>query len=74
MSEFIKNVFYIIGMLVLSLCLWTLLFGDIGRSIMWNGTRPIMERHWLSYTLDDGRLLEQALDAEFDMLVDLSTE
>lgn len=72
MSSFLKNVFMIVGIMLIALLLFNLTFGARGRSIMWNGIRPAIEKSWKDYTLDDGKKIEDALTDEFNRVNDLS--
>lgn len=73
MTTTVKNVFMILGVMLISLLLYRLTFGTEGRLIMWSGVKPSIERTWRTYTLEDGKLIDNALQRDFDTVVDLSS-
>lgn len=73
MSSVIKNVFSILGIMLISLLLFNLVFGDIGRATMWGGIKPAIEKSWRDNTLNDGRDVYDTITNEFNSVSDLST-
>lgn len=73
MSSVLKNVFSILGIMLISLLLFNLVFGNRGRSIMWGGIKPVIEKSWKDNTLNDGKGIYDTLNVEFDTVSDLST-
>lgn len=54
MNSMIKEVFSILGMLVLSLVIWGFMFGSVGRTFIWTAMEPACINHWERCTLNDG--------------------
>lgn len=53
-------------MLVVSLVLWFLIFGAVGRTFMWNAIEPAMVNHWSECTLQDGKILSDTFSKVFN--------
>lgn len=73
MQSMIKEVFKIIAALVLALLLYALVFGYRGRTFMWGGIKPVIEKSWKAFTYNDGNTLKQSRDNIFNSARDLST-
>ncbi len=69
----VARVFSVLSALMVSLLVWTLLFGYTGRQIMWNGLRPAFEREWDLHTMNSGELANQEFQELFNKGVDLTT-
>lgn len=73
MPSVIKQVFYILGVMALSLLLWGFLFGNTGRTLFWSVMEPVFEKHWAMYTMNDGKIVNDTLGAKFTELHDFNT-
>lgn len=73
MSSVVKNVFSILGIMLISLLLFNLVFGARGRATMWGGIKPAIEKNWKDNTLNDGKDVYDAVTNEFNSVADLST-
>jgi hypothetical protein len=68
MSSMVKHVFVIVGTLVLSLILFQLFLGDIGRERIWHMIEPVFKSTWNANTFNDGKLIEQQYTTNFNSL------
>lgn len=66
MHSMVKTVFVIIGTMMLSLVLFNIVFGDIGRSLIWGDLEPIFQHNWEMNTYKDGELIGEKLAKTFD--------
>ena len=66
MNSYIKTVFSIIAVLIVSMVLWYLIFGAAGRTFMWNAIEPAMQNHWSECTMQDGKVLSDTFAQVFD--------
>lgn len=72
MDSLIKVMFKIIGTLILSLVIYTLVFGDAGRNLMWrgpsgdSGINAGMKAVWHRYTLNEGKGREDVFNDIWD--------
>lgn len=66
MGNMITSVFKILGMLMLSALLFTLIFGAEGRTFMWGAIEPAMQRQWSMVTLRDGGTSAEVTRRVFD--------
>lgn len=71
MNSVIKQVFLIIGAMVVSLLLYTLVFGDLGKRAMWTGLEPAFQKNWDRYTYDDGERVGEVLTDIFDSAIEV---
>jgi hypothetical protein len=55
----IKQVFLIIGAMLVSLLLFISIFSDTSRSMVWSVMEPTFIRLWEEITLNDGRLVSE---------------
>ena len=72
MHSLLKNVFVLLGITLISLMLYNITFGIRGRTVMWSGIKPVVEKTWKEQTLNDGKTIEEALTNEFNSVNDLS--
>jgi hypothetical protein len=66
MSTFVKNIFLIAGTMMLSLLIFSVVFGSIGKSFMWHSMEPVFQKGWNKYTMNDGDMLTDNLTKVFD--------
>lgn len=72
MHSVVKNVFIIIGTLVMSLLLFSLVFGDAGRGLIWEGVEPVYQANWRMNTYDDGALIGNQMTSTFNQTVEIT--
>lgn len=71
MSKWVKDIFLIIGTLVVSLLLFALMFGDTGKLFIWDSIEPLFQANWKVSTFDDGVLISNKLTETFDNVVEI---
>ena len=69
-AKIIQEVFKTIGMIVITLLLFSLFFGGIGRTFMWNGIERPLQNHWKMITMNDGSDISEAIGTVFDESVE----
>ena len=69
----VKKVFLIIGTLVASVLLFTAVFGDVGRELIWTNIKGSFESEWQEATRGDGSREASLVDSVFQKSEDLSS-
>lgn len=69
MKTLVSGVFKWIITLMLSLILFTIMFGTTSRQFFWANLEPTYKQIWLSYTFNDGKDIDQVYQANFDAAV-----
>lgn len=72
MHSFVKNVFIIIGTMMISLVLFFIVFGETGRGVMWGALEPVFQTNWNMNTYNDGALIGTQLTHTFDEAVEIN--
>lgn len=72
MQSVIKQVFMIIGAVVMSLLLYMLVFGQAGRTLMWEALEPVYINEWSEATFNEGNQTSEFLTDTFNTGVDIS--
>lgn len=73
MHNYVELVFKIIIAMTISLILWVLVMGPVGRAVMWNAMNTAYTVNWNRYTFNSGDIIETHLTNEFNTVSDLST-
>lgn len=73
-KKMLKNIFVIVGTMVLSLALFMVMFGDTGKKFMWNGIEPVMTGRWVDMTYSDGVKMDTVKSKPFEEAEDLSAQ
>lgn len=69
MSEsLIRTVFSIIGTLLVSLILFTMIFTQTGQSFIWTAVEPMMLDQWRQSTMDNGAGRTVIYEEQFEVL------
>lgn len=69
MSEsLIKTVFSIIGTLLVSLILFTMIFTQTGQGFIWRAVEPMMLDQWRQSTMDNGAGRTVIYEEQFEIL------
>lgn len=67
MSEsLIKYMFSIIGTLLVSIILFTMIFGTFGQQLLWRVIEPAMLTQWEESTMDNGAERTIVFEKQFD--------
>mgnify|MGYP001255499760 CR=1 FL=1 len=76
MSSFLKNVFVLIGTMMLSLILFALTMGTPGRSAAWSFLEPVFQKQLDRHLFEDqyGEILNQRMSETFNKAVELDRE
>ena len=70
MSEgLIKQTFVILGTLLVSIIMFTIIFGTVGQQFMWRAIEPAMINQWQESTLDNGAERTIVYEDQYDKLV-----
>lgn len=72
MNTMVKNVFIVVGTMMFSVLVYSVMFGDVGRSFMWSNMEPMFQKNWNRYTMNDGDLLTERMVEVFDNAESLS--
>lgn len=56
---------------MLSTLLFSVVFGGVGRSLIWGALEPVFQSTWMDNTMQDGSLVSNELSSDFDRLVEV---
>jgi hypothetical protein len=70
-SSLVKNVFVILGVMMISTLLFSVVFSGLGRSLIWGAIEPVFQSTWMDNTMQDGSLVDKALTEDFDSLIEV---
>lgn len=71
MNEFVKEIFKIVGVLVLSLLLFDVIFGNAGANVMYQAVSREYKSIWVDATADSGNIKKDTYDRTFDSAVSI---
>lgn len=67
MSEsLIKTIFVIVGTLLVSLIMYSIIFTPNGQQFLWSAIEPAMVNQWKESSMDSGRDRTEIYDEEFN--------
>lgn len=66
MTGTIKKIFLVLFILGVSTLLFSVVFGDIGRSLIWEAMEPVFQRTWTERTMNDGDTISYRLTEVFN--------
>lgn len=67
MSEsLIKTIFVIVGTLLVSLIMYSIIFTPKGQQFLWSAIEPAMVNQWEESSMDSGRDRTEIYDEEFN--------
>lgn len=70
MNDVISKVFKVIGILTLSMILWVIIMGSVGRTYMWRAVESSVRQEWSRHTMSDGKEISDTVSEIFDSAVD----
>ena len=65
-QDIVVSVFKILAALMLTLILYTVVMGSVGRTIMWSAIEPAIQTQWSMSTMEDGRVFSDLYGDMFD--------
>lgn len=72
MSSFVKQIFLLVGILFLSLVLFSVILGPVSRSFVWNSVEKAYQLNWDRRTQHDGDRVSQVLTDSFNSLQEVT--
>lgn len=73
-KSLIKNVFSILGTLLVSLLIYSVLFTSVGQQFMWQAIEPAMEDQWRKSTMNNGVNRTEIYEESFNKIPEYSGE
>ncbi|MNV83603.1 hypothetical protein D3C71_1774200 [compost metagenome] len=53
---------------MLSLIIFAMVFGNLGKSFIWAALEPVFQQTWEERTLNDGRIVNEKLTEQFNSI------
>lgn len=69
-ESLIQKVFSILGTLLVSLILFSMIFTAVGQNFLWRAIEPAMENQWKDSTLNNGAARTYVYEKEYDKYKD----